>query len=94
VISNQHARQNDQRISCANGGDIVTDTLKLKIAILRSGLSYKEIAEKLGIRKETLSKKVNNKAEFRTSEMTVLIDILRLEEKEEECDRVREIFLT
>jgi transcriptional regulator with XRE-family HTH domain len=72
----------------------VTDTLKLKIAILKSGLSYKEIAERLGIRKETLSKKVNNKAEFRTSEMTVLIDILRLEEEEKEHDRVREIFLT
>lgn len=56
----------------------LTDTLKLKAAIVASGLSRKEVAEKMGISAYSLHKKMHNTTEFKASEIECLSKILSI----------------
>ncbi len=56
----------------------MTNTLKLKFAMGKSGLSQGLIAELLGISAQVLEAKVNGDREFMASEIRRLYDILNL----------------
>lgn len=60
----------------------MTDTTKLKVAILMSGISHDKIAYQLGIARETLWRKINNITEFKAREIMLLQDILHLSNEE------------
>lgn len=64
----------------------MTDTIKIKQLISESGYKMQHIASKLGITRYSLSLKLNNKNEFKTSEVAILCELLginSLEKKEE-----------
>lgn len=64
----------------------MTDTKKLRQRIKESGLKLLYIAERLGISCYSLSLKLENKREFKSSEISALCIVLNindLEEKEE-----------
>ncbi|GKH02820.1 hypothetical protein CE91St54_42080 [Hungatella hathewayi] len=64
----------------------MTDTKILRKKISESGLKLQFIAEKLGISRYALSMKLDNRSEFKTSEVATLCELLGiscLEEKEE-----------
>lgn len=50
----------------------------IKEVIAESGLKYKYIAEALGISRYSLQRKIENKAEFRGSEIQALCKILKI----------------
>ena len=56
----------------------MTDTKKLEDAITKSGFKKYSIAEKIGIDRATLTKKINNVTEFKASEIAMLSEILDL----------------
>lgn len=60
----------------------MTDTKKLKVAILMAGISHDKIAYQLGIARETLWRKINNITEFKAREIMLLQDILHLSNEE------------
>lgn len=63
----------------------MTDTIKLKELISQKGLKMKFIAETLGLSAYGLQLKIENRQEFKTSEVTALcevLDIKSLREKE------------
>ncbi|SHE62521.1 hypothetical protein SAMN02745190_00842 [Schwartzia succinivorans DSM 10502] len=60
------------------GGECMTNTVELEIAIIRAGLRKKQVAEALGITKEGLRLKMNNKTEFTASEIATLYKLLNL----------------
>ena len=63
----------------------MTDTEMLKELISNSGMKYLYIAEQLGITRYSLQKKIENKNEFKASEVNRLCELLRinsLEKKE------------
>lgn len=60
----------------------MTNTVELEVAITRSDLSKKQIAEKLGISTMALYNKINNISEFKPSEISVLLEILPIEDKD------------
>lgn len=60
----------------------MTDTIKLKMAITRSGITKKKVAEKLGLSDMGLYKKINNVSEFKASEISVLQEMLHLTQLE------------
>lgn len=64
----------------------MTNTAMLRERISESGLKLQFIAEKLGISRYALSMKLDNRSEFKTSEVAILCEVLgisRLEEKEQ-----------
>ncbi|MHA9740238.1 hypothetical protein [Robinsoniella peoriensis] len=61
----------------------MTDTLKLRERIMQSGLKYKYIAEQMGLTRYGLMQKINNQYDFKSSEIAMLCDILRIESLEE-----------
>ena len=58
------------------------DTELLKKTIEKSGISFKFIAEKIGISREGLYKKTRGDTEFKASEILALQKFLRLTDKE------------
>lgn len=60
----------------------MTDTVALRKAVERSGLKYGSIAVSMGISAYTLQKKINNKVEFKASEIVKLSALLSLCEAE------------
>lgn len=56
----------------------MTNTKLLEDAIDRSGLKKGKIAERLGISRAGLINLINNRAEFRASQIMVLCDLLSL----------------
>ena len=56
----------------------LTDTLKLKAAIVASGLSRKEVAALAGMSAFSLHKKLHNTTEFKASEIDCLSKILNI----------------
>lgn len=63
----------------------MTDTKALKEIISNNGLKLKYVAEQLGLSQYGFSLKVENKKEFKTSEVTALCELLNinsLEDKE------------
>lgn len=63
-------------------------TVELKVAMLRRGLTQEKAAEALGICQGTLSGKINNKHQFKVSEIAKLRDLLGLSP-----EQMNEIFL-
>lgn len=61
----------------------MTNTELLNERIDSSGLKKSYIAKALGIRTDTLSRKINNEREFKASEINALCDILGIECLEE-----------
>ncbi|RGM21673.1 XRE family transcriptional regulator [Eubacterium sp. OM08-24] len=60
----------------------MTNTLKLKAVILERGFTQEQIAEMLGMTIATFNYKVNNKSEFKASEIKKLGEILHLTAEE------------
>lgn len=56
----------------------MTDTYRLKLEIHNAGLKYYKIAEKLGLTRYSLKKKIENDSEFKASEIVVLTKLLDL----------------
>ena len=56
----------------------MTNTEELNVAILRSGLTKREIAKRLGLSEQGLLLKITNKSEFKASEIDKLCEILGL----------------
>lgn len=56
----------------------MTDTKALRAVISESGLKYKRIAAEMGICPYSLQKKIDNKAEFKASEIVKLASLLSL----------------
>lgn len=63
----------------------MTDTVKLEMAITRSGITKKKISECLGISEMGLYKKINNITEFKASEICLLQKILNLSPTERDA---------
>lgn len=63
----------------------MTDTVKLEMAITRSGITKKKLAERLGLSDMGLYKKINNITEFKASEISILQEILRLTHEERDA---------
>lgn len=64
----------------------MTDTMALKELITRNGLKMKFVAEYLGLSPYGFQLKVENKQEFKTSEVAALCELLKinsLKEKEQ-----------
>lgn len=60
----------------------MTDTIKLKELISKSGLKMKSIALRMGITYYSLLKKINNTTEFKAGEIASLSHILGIESLE------------
>lgn len=60
----------------------MTNTLLLEERIEKSGYKRSYLASKLGISAYALSLKVNNKTEFKASEINILCDILKIDTKD------------
>jgi transcriptional regulator with XRE-family HTH domain len=60
----------------------MTNREKLKGKIVENGLTQEQLAEILGIRIATLNYKVNNKSEFKASEIKKLAEVLHLTDEE------------
>lgn len=56
----------------------MTDSVALRSAIKNSGLKYGALAERIGITAYSLQKKIDNRVEFKSSEIAKLADILGL----------------
>ena len=57
----------------------MTDKKESRIAMIASGVSYKEIVDALGISRNSLYNKLNNKSDFRQVELIKLFDLLKLD---------------
>lgn len=57
----------------------MTNTVELEVAILRAGLTKKQVADALSITKEGLRLKMTNKTEFTASEIAALYKLLNLD---------------
>lgn len=60
----------------------MTNTIALKAKIIENALTLQEIADLLGISRNSLYMKMNNKREFTASEICKLVEILRLNPSE------------
>lgn len=62
----------------------MTDTNRLKAAITLKGMTAGDLAEKIGLSRQSLSYKINNLREFRVKEIQAIAEALdlTLEEKE------------
>ena len=58
----------------------MTNTLKLKAAIMESGFNQEQLAKMLGMTNATFNYKVNNKSEFKASEIKKLCKILKIKD--------------
>lgn len=65
------------------------NTLKLKAAIVESGLNQEQVAKMLGVSLCTFNYKLNGVSEFKTSEIKKLAELLRLT-----TDKTMQIFFT
>lgn len=54
----------------------MTNTLKLKALMVEKGFTQEQLAKKLGISEQSLNYKINNKREFKASEIQALTKIL------------------
>lgn len=59
----------------------MTNTVELEIAILRKGLTKKEVAKYLGLSEQGFLLKLKNSTEFKASEIQALVDLLELPDK-------------
>lgn len=76
----------DYGSTIVNGGVNMTNTAYLRSIIVKNGIKQDELARKIGISPTTFSYKMNNKQDFKASEIKGLCEILKI-------DNVKEIFL-
>lgn len=67
----------------------MTNTLKLRALLVENNLTNEDIAKKLGISKQSFSMKINNKREFKVSEIYKLSLLLNLSNS---CDVITIFF--
>lgn len=60
----------------------MTNTNLLKYLIAISGYTITELAQKLNMGRTTLSRKINGKSDFNTSEIMTLCDLIGVEDKD------------
>lgn len=60
----------------------MTNTAKLKAVIVEKGMLQEQVAMQLGMTSATFNYKVNNKTEFKASEIKKLSEILKLTDDE------------
>ena len=60
----------------------MTDTLELELAITRAGITKRDISKILETSEACLYNKINNRLEFKASEIEKLKKVLSLSEKE------------
>lgn len=65
----------------------MTNTLKLKVAIVESGMNQEQIAKMCGISPSVFSSKLNGVSEFKASEIKKIAELFDLS-----VDRVMQIF--
>lgn len=58
----------------------MTNTLKLKALMVEKGFTQEQLAKKLGISEQSLNYKINNKREFKASEIQALTKILDVQD--------------
>lgn len=56
----------------------MTNSNELRAAMTRKGMTQEQVAEALGVTTATLNYKINNKREFKTSEVKALVDLLEI----------------
>lgn len=72
-------------LKSTKGDEVLTDTKKVRELIRRKGLKMSFIADMMGLSRYALSMKLENKNEFKSSEIAALCDLLdinSLEQKE------------
>lgn len=62
----------------------MTNASEFKIALLRSGLTAYELADSIGMSRQSLSYKINNVREFTATEIARIADVLKLTVAEKE----------
>lgn len=55
-----------------------TNSRELEVEITRKGMTVREIARQMGITEQSFYNKLNNRTEFKASEIQMLCDILGL----------------
>lgn len=60
----------------------MTNTLKLKGKIMEKGMTIQSLADEMNITSVALSSKINNKSEFRVSEINTIVAKLQLSNQE------------
>lgn len=63
----------------------MTNTTLLEQYIEKSGYKKAYIAQQLGLTAYALALKINNKSEFKASEMTILCKLLKISAKDKEA---------
>ncbi len=53
---------------------------KLKSKIVENGFTQESLSEKMGISRQSFNSKLNNKVEFRVSEIESLCEILKIDD--------------
>jgi len=56
----------------------MTNTVELEVAIIRAGLTKREVARQLGLSEMGFYKKINNITEFKASEIEKMINLLSI----------------
>ena len=56
----------------------MTDTFALEMEIRRNGLTKKDVAKHLGLSENGFLLKLNNKTEFKASEIAAIVELLHL----------------
>ncbi len=59
-----------------------TNTALLKAKIVECGLTQEQVAQQLGISYQALSNKINNKVDFKASEIQLISKILKITDYE------------
>ncbi|MCE5342637.1 MAG: helix-turn-helix domain-containing protein [Eubacteriales bacterium] len=57
----------------------MTNTLKLRALMLEKGFTQGQLAKTLGISEQAMNQKINNKREFKASEIATLLEVLSVE---------------
>lgn len=61
----------------------MTNTLKLKALLLLNGLNQEDLAKYLGLSKQAINMKINNKRAFRLTEISKICDLLKIDNVQE-----------
>lgn len=61
----------------------MTNTLKLKALLLLNGLNQEDLAKYLGLSKQAINMKINNKRAFRLTEISKICDLLNIDNVQE-----------
>lgn len=57
----------------------MTNTLKLKSLLLLNGLNQEDLAKCLGLSKQAINMKINNKRAFKLSEISKICELLKID---------------